>query len=73
MRKERESPVSISPDVQGGTPVFRSTRVPVTTLFDYLESGVTLEDFLDGYPSVSREQAIAVLEAAKERVAAPRG
>lgn len=63
-------PIKVSADIQGGTPVFRGTRVPITVLFDHLEAGATLEEFLDGYPSVSREQAIAVLEAAKEQLAA---
>ena len=55
-----------SPDVLGGTPVFRGTRVPIQTLFDYLEGGETLEDFLEGFPTVSREAAVAALEEAKE-------
>jgi len=53
------------PDRLGGTPVFVGTRVPVQTLFDYLEAGDRLDEFLDQYPSVSREAAVAVLEAAK--------
>jgi uncharacterized protein (DUF433 family) len=53
-------------DILGGVPVFRGTRVPLQALFDYLEGGDTLEEFLDGYPSVSREMAIAALEEAKE-------
>ena len=48
-----------------GTPVFRGTRVPVQTLFEYLEGGDTLEDFLEGFPTVSRELAIQALEEAK--------
>jgi len=54
-----------NPDVLGGTPVFRGTRVPIQTLFDYLEGGESLEDFLDGFPTVSREMAVAALEEAK--------
>jgi len=50
--------------------VFRGTRVPLQALFDYLEGGDTLEEFLDGYPSVSREMAIAALEEAKELLSA---
>jgi uncharacterized protein (DUF433 family) len=50
------------PEVMHGTPVFRGTRVPVKTLFDYLEGGETLDDFLEGFPTVSRELAIQVLE-----------
>ena len=51
----------------GGTPVFAGTRVPVQTLLDYLEGGETIDDFLDGFPTVKREQVIAFLEAATER------
>ncbi len=54
------------PDILGGTPVFVGTRVPVKTLMDYLEAGDSLDEFLDHFPSVSREQAVAVLELAKE-------
>ena len=54
-----------NPDILGGTPVFRGTRVPIQALFDYLEGGETLEDFLQGFPSVSREAAVAALEEAK--------
>jgi uncharacterized protein (DUF433 family) len=49
-----------------GAPVFRGTRVPIQTLFDYLEGGETLEDFLVGFPTVSRESAVAALEEAKD-------
>jgi uncharacterized protein (DUF433 family) len=55
-----------NPDILGGTPVFRGTRVPIQALFDYLEGGETLEDFLQGFPTVSREASIAALEEAKE-------
>lgn len=58
--------VSVSPEVMGGTPVFAGTRVPVQTLLDYLEGGETIEDFLDGFPTVSREQIVAFLESAKD-------
>lgn len=54
------------PDILGGTPVFRGTRVPLQTLFDYLEGGDTLEEFLQGFPTVSREMAIAALEEARQ-------
>ena len=60
-----EQAISRDPDVMHGTPVFRGTRVPVQTLFDYLEGGETLDDFLDGFPTVSRELAIQALEEAK--------
>lgn len=52
-------------DILGGAPVFRGTRVPVQTLFDYLEGGDRLEDFLEGFPTVTRELALAALEEAK--------
>jgi len=52
----------------GGTPVFAGTRVPVQTLLDYLEAGDTLGEFLEGFPSVTREQVIAFLEDAKNRL-----
>ena len=55
-----------NPDILGGTPVFRGTRVAIQTLFDYLEGGETLEDFLKGFPTVSRESAVATLEEAKQ-------
>ena len=54
------------PDILGGTPVFAGTRVPVKTLLDYLEAGDSLNGFLDHFPSVSREQAVAALELARE-------
>ena len=54
----------------GGTPVFAGTRVPVQTLLDYLEGGETIDDFLEGFPTVRREQVIAFLEEAKARMAA---
>ena len=60
-----EQAISRDPDVMHGTPVFRRTRVPVQTLFEYLEGGETLEDFLEGFPTVSRELAIQALEEAK--------
>jgi uncharacterized protein (DUF433 family) len=59
------------PDILGGTPVFRGTRVPVQALFDSLEGGETLEEFLEGFPSVTRDMAIAALEQAKEVLSNP--
>lgn len=56
--------INIDPEVLGGTPVFNGTRVPVESLFDHLEDGVSLDEFLDDFPSVTREQAIEVLELA---------
>jgi len=58
------------PEILSGTPVFMGTRVPVRALFDYLEGGDTLEEFLYQFPSVKREQAITVLDAAYESVTA---
>ncbi len=57
-------------DVLGGTPVFAGTRVPVQTLFDYLEAGHTLDEFLDDFPTVQRARAIAVLEMLKQTLIA---
>jgi len=62
--------VTCSPDVLGGTPVFAGTRVPVQTLIDYLEGNETIDDFLEGFPTVTREQVVAFLEEAKDRVVA---
>ena len=59
--------VHSDPDILGGIPVFVGTRVPIKTLLDYLESGDSLNEFLDHFPSVSREQAIAALELAQDR------
>ncbi len=57
------------PDIQGGVPVFVGTRVPAKNLFDYLESGDSLDDFLKSFPSVTREQAVAALKLAREFLA----
>ncbi len=62
----RESIVRSDPDVLGGTPVFAGTRVPVKNLVDYLAAGDSLERFLDHFPSVTREQAVAALELAND-------
>jgi uncharacterized protein (DUF433 family) len=62
-----ESVVESSPNILGGTPVFRGTRVPVTTLFDYLAAGDPLERFLDHFPTVKREQAVALLDELKDK------
>jgi uncharacterized protein (DUF433 family) len=59
--------VSRNPEVMGGAPVFCGTRVPVQTLLDYLEAGESIDDFLAGFPSVTRQQVIAFLEQAKDR------
>ena len=58
------------PEILGGTPVFVGTRVPLRNLIDYLEHGRSLDEFLDSFPSVSREQAVAALEAAHEVLSA---
>jgi len=60
--------ISSNPNVMGGTPVFHGTRVPVQTLLDYLEAGDSIDDFLEGFPSVSRQQVIAFLEEAKNKL-----
>ena len=57
-----------TPDVMGGAPVFFGTRVPVQTLLDYLEAGESIDDFLEGFPSVTRAQVVAFLEEAKDRL-----
>ena len=62
----RESVIHSDPEILGGTPVFVGTRVPLRNLIDYLERGHSLDEFLDSFPSVSREQAVAALEAAHE-------
>lgn len=54
--------ININPDILGGTPVFKSTRVPIETLFDHLESGLTVDDFLEDFPTVRKEQVKQVLE-----------
>jgi uncharacterized protein (DUF433 family) len=54
--------ITSSPDVMGGTPVFAGTRVPVQTLLDYLKAGESIDDFLEGFPTVRREQVIPFLE-----------
>ena len=59
-------PIHSDPDILGGTPVFVGTRVPVKSLFDYLEGGETLDEFLRQFPSVDRAQAIAVLDQARD-------
>ncbi len=62
--------ITRSPEVMGGIPVFAGTRVPVQTLLDYLEGGETIDDFLEGFPTVRREQVVAFLEEAKDRMIA---
>ncbi|MFN0104885.1 MAG: DUF433 domain-containing protein [Bryobacteraceae bacterium] len=67
-----QSVVVSDPEILGGTPCFRGTRVPVDSLIDYLEAGDSLDEFLDNFPSVSREAAIAALEEAKALLTSPR-
>ena len=57
-----QQPITISPNIQSGQAVFTNSRVPVKNLFDYLKSGHTLNDFLEDFPSVKKEQAIQVIE-----------
>jgi uncharacterized protein (DUF433 family) len=66
----QSSVVHSDPDILGGTPVFVGTRVPVQALIDYLEGGHSLEEFLDDFPTVSREVAVAALEQAKAHLLA---
>ena len=58
--------INIDPETMGGTPVFTGTRVPVQSLFDYIETGENLDEFLENFPSVKKEHAIQVLEMAKK-------
>ena len=64
--KGQETVVHCDPEILGGTPVFIGTRVPLRNLIDYLEHGHGLDEFLDAFPTVSREQAVAALEAAHD-------
>jgi uncharacterized protein (DUF433 family) len=61
--------IHCDPEIQGGVPVFVGTRVPVKNLFDYLEAGDSLDDFLKSFPSVTRDQAVAALELARGALA----
>ena len=70
MAKTAASAVHSDPDIMGGTPVFVGTRVPFQTLLDYLEAGDPLSEFLEDFPTVSREQAVAALEQAKDALLA---
>jgi uncharacterized protein (DUF433 family) len=68
MAATKQPLITSTPDILGGTPVFRGTRVPAQTLIEYLEGGQTIDEFLDGFPTVTREQVIAFLEEAKARM-----
>jgi uncharacterized protein (DUF433 family) len=61
--------VTVSAEVMSGTPVFRGTRVPVQNLVDYLKAGDSIDEFLDGFPTVTREQVIAFLDQANAQIA----
>jgi uncharacterized protein (DUF433 family) len=63
--------ITVDPDVLGGTPVFKGTRVPVKTLFEYLENNYSLEEFLECFPSVTRDMARRVLERSETVLLAP--
>jgi uncharacterized protein (DUF433 family) len=63
-----EALIHSDPDILGGTPVFCGTRVPVESLFDHLAQGISLDDFLDDFPTVTREQAVAVLSSSSQLV-----
>jgi uncharacterized protein (DUF433 family) len=66
--EELKGLVHSDPEIMGGTPVFVGTRVPLQNLIDYLEGGESIEDFLDAFPTVKREQAVAVIEAGKRTI-----
>jgi uncharacterized protein (DUF433 family) len=66
-----KSVIASDPEIMGGSPVFRGTRVPAQTLLDYLEAGDSIAEFLEGFPSVSRKQVIALLEEMKEQILVP--
>jgi uncharacterized protein (DUF433 family) len=71
-KKKIHTIVSRNKEILGGTPVFKGTRVPDKILWNYLKGGETVEDFLEGFPSVNREQVIALIERAQQRVASAR-
>ncbi|MFY9621824.1 MAG: DUF433 domain-containing protein [Pyrinomonadaceae bacterium] len=62
----RDLLVNSDPEILGGTPVFAGTRVPIRSLFDHLKAGDSIDDFLEGFPSVQRDQVIALVEVSKE-------
>ena len=66
-----EGLIHSDPEILGGTPVFVGTRVPVQSLFDHLEGGDSIDDFLEGFPSVRREQVIGVLEEFRKELLTP--
>ncbi|WP_353932419.1 DUF433 domain-containing protein [Okeanomitos corallinicola TIOX110] len=60
--------ISVSPEIMSGTPVFTGTRVPIQTLLDYLKAGNSIDDFLDGFPTVTKEQVITFLEEVEKEI-----
>ena len=66
-----EELIQTDPEILGGTPVFSGTRVPIRSLFDHLEGGETVDDFLEGFSSVRRDQVVALLEMSQQRVLEP--
>lgn len=66
-----EELIQTDPEILGGTPVFGGTRVPIRSLFDHLEGGDSIDDFLEGFPSVRRDQVVALLEMSQQRVLEP--
>jgi uncharacterized protein (DUF433 family) len=68
MLRERQKVVEVDPEKMSGTPVFFGTRVPIQNLFDCIESGETLDEFLDQFPTVTRVQALAIIEESKEKL-----
>ena len=65
---EKSQIISVSSEIMGGTPVFTGTRVPIQTFLDYLKAGESIDDFLAGFPTVTKEQAIAFLEEAEKQL-----
>ncbi len=68
IKKNSNKIISRNKEILGGTPVFKGTRVPVKALWDYLKAGDRVEDFLEDFPSVNRDQVIALIERAQKRV-----
>ncbi len=65
---KKNSIISVSSEIMGGTPVFAGTRVPIQTLLDYLKAGDSIDDFLDGFPTVTREQVVDLLDEAGKQL-----
>ena len=63
-------PIEVDPEIMSGMPIFRGTRVPVKSLYEYLEDGMSVDEFVDCFPTVSREDVIAVLEHSKSQILA---